>query len=375
MGGSKRYVRMILNIVIPILEIALFLWLVPRLLGYFMPFVLGWLIAVLVNPLVKLFERRLRLVRRHGSMLILCTVLALVLGACYLTGSAFYRELSGFMKDASLLFEGMRLEINQALQNGERLLIYLPIGLRDSILAAAGNLNGILGEVFSQAAAPTVEIAGQVARSLPNILVNTVVFLVASYLFLADYDQILDWLKVHLPSAMKQYLLYMKQDARGLIGGYFLAQFRIMFVVFLILFFGFLILRVKYSLLWAAVIALLDFLPVFGTGTILFPWALIKLFTGEYVYAAALVLIYLTTQLIRQLIQPKIVGDSMGLPPLMTLFLLYLGFKLRGIAGMILAVPFGILVINFYKYGMFRSMLQNLKQLIHELEEFRRGNV
>lgn len=374
MDGSKRYVRMVLNIVIPILEIALFLWLVPRLLGYFMPFVLAWLIAVLANPLVKLFERRLRLVRRHGSMLILCTVLVLVLGTCYLVGSVLYRELSGFMKDAPLLFEGMRLEVNQALQNGERLLIYLPAGIRDSILAAAGNLNGILGEVFSQAAAPTVEIAGQVARSLPNILVNTVVFLVASYLFLADYDRIQDWLKAHLPSAVKQYLLYMKQDARGLIGGYFLAQFRIMFVVFLILFFGFLILRVKYSLLWAAVIALLDFLPVFGTGTILFPWALIKLFAGEYVYAAALVLIYLTTQLIRQLIQPKIVGDSMGLPPLMTLFLLYLGFKLRGIAGMILAVPLGMLVINFYKYGMFHSMLQNLKQLIHEIQKFRRGN-
>lgn len=374
MDGSKRYVRMVLNIVIPILEIALFLWLVPRLLGYFMPFVLAWLIAVLANPLVKLFERRLRLVRRHGSMLILCTVLVLVLGTCYLVGSVLYRELSGFMKDAPLLFEGMRLEVNQALQNGERLLIYLPAGIRDSILAAAGNLNGILGEVFSQAAAPTVEIAGQVARSLPNILVNTVVFLVASYLFLADYDRILDWLKAHLPSVVKQYLLYMKQDARGLIGGYFLAQFRIMFVVFLILFFGFLILRVKYSLLWAAVIALLDFLPVFGTGTILFPWALIKLFAGEYVYAAALVLIYLTTQLIRQLIQPKIVGDSMGLPPLMTLFLLYLGFKLRGIAGMILAVPLGMLVINFYKYGMFHSMLQNLKQLIHEIQKFRRGN-
>lgn len=374
MDGSKRYVRMVLNIVIPILEIALFLWLVPRLLGYFMPFVLAWLIAVLANPLVKLFERRLCLVRRHGSMLILCTVLVLVLGTCYLVGSVLYRELSGFMKDAPLLFEGMRLEVNQALQNGERLLIYLPAGIRDSILAAAGNLNGILGEVFSQAAAPTVEIAGQVARSLPNILVNTVVFLVASYLFLADYDRILDWLKAHLPSVVKQYLLYMKQDARGLIGGYFLAQFRIMFVVFLILFFGFLILRVKYSLLWAAVIALLDFLPVFGTGTILFPWALIKLFAGEYVYAAALVLIYLTTQLIRQLIQPKIVGDSMGLPPLMTLFLLYLGFKLRGIAGMILAVPLGMLVINFYKYGMFHSMLQNLKQLIHEIQKFRRGN-
>lgn len=373
MEGIKRYLRMMLNIVIPIAGLWIFVLLVPRLLGFFMPFVVGWLIATMANPLVKFFERRLRLLRRHGSMLILVGVLGLVIGILYLAVSCLYRELSGFIEEAPALFESVRFEVNSALINGRKLLEFLPPGLKEPILSFAGNLSGVLGELFSQAAVPTVEIAGSVARSLPSILVNTVVLIVASYLFLADYDRMVRWLKAHMPSFVQKYAEYLKKDARGLIGGYFLAQFRIMFVVAVILLLGFLLLGVRYSLLLAILIAMLDFLPIFGTGTVLFPWAAVKLFTGEYPYAAALILIYITTQVVRQMIQPKIVGDSMGLPPLLTLFLLYLGFKVRGIAGMILAVPIGLIFINLYKYGAFDSLIENIGMLIREIDEFRKG--
>ncbi|MFR5733547.1 MAG: AI-2E family transporter [Clostridium sp.] len=86
-------------------------------------------------------------------------------------------------------------------------------------------------------------------------------------------------------------------------------------------------------------VAILDFLPLFGTGTVLIPWALFKLLSADYPLAASLALLYVLTQVIRQVIQPKIVGDSMGLPPLWTLVFLYLGFKIHGISGMIIAVP------------------------------------
>ncbi len=89
--------------------------------------------------------------------------------------------------------------------------------------------------------------------------------------------------------------------------------------------------------------------------------------------AAGLALLYVVSQVARQMIQPKIVGDSMGLPPLMTLFLLYLGFKIRGISGMILAVPLGILGMKLYEYGMFDSLIRNVRLLVREIEEFRRG--
>jgi len=146
-----------------------------------------------------------------------------------------------------------------------------------------------------------------------------------------------------------------------------------MFIIAAVLAAGFLVLGGKYALLLAVIIALLDFLPILGTGTILIPWALVRLVAGEYPFGVGLVVIYVLTLVLRQVIQPKIVGDTMGLDPLMTLLFLYLGFKISGIAGMILAVPIGMLFLNLYEFGAFDSIINSVKTLIHDMNAFRRG--
>lgn len=368
----KRCFRMILNIVIPLLGLCLVIFLGPRLLHFFMPFVVGWILALLANPLVRFLERRVKLVRRHGSMLIIIAALAIVIGLFYGAGLLVYREMGSFLADAPEIYQSVIAEIENALQNGRKLAEYFPQNLQPPLLAFSDNLDGLFGKLVSRAAEPTVQIAGHVAKSIPNLLVNMVIIILSSYLFLADRESIMRWLKEHLPAFVFRYIEYMKRDAKGVIGGYFLAQFRIMCVVALILAAGFLVLGVRYGVLLAFLTAILDFLPIFGTGTVLFPWAVVKLFAGEYAYATGLILLYILTQVVRQIIQPKIVGESMGLPPLMTLFLLYLGFKLRGLTGMILAVPVGLVFINFYKYGAFDSMIRNFRMLMEAIQKFRR---
>ena len=368
----KRCFRMILNIVIPLLGLCLVIFLGPRLLHFFMPFVVGWILALLANPLVRFLERRVKLVRRHGSMLIIIAALAIVIGLFYGAGLLVYREMGSFLADAPEIYQSVIAEIENALQNGRKLAEYFPQNLQPPLLAFSDNLDGLFGKLVSRAAEPTVQIAGHVAKSIPNLLVNMVIIILSSYLFLADRESIMRWLKEHLPAFVFRYIEYMKRDAKGLIGGYFLAQFRIMCVVALILAAGFLVLGVRYGVLLAFLTAILDFLPIFGTGTVLFPWAVVKLFAGEYAYATGLILLYILTQVVRQIIQPKIVGESMGLPPLMTLFLLYLGFKLRGLTGMVLAVPVGLVFINFYKYGAFDSMIRNFRMLMEAIQKFRR---
>lgn len=368
----KRYLRMILNIVIPFLGLCLVIFLGPRLLRFFMPFVVGWILALLANPLVRFLERRVKLVRRHGSMLIIIAALAIVISLFYGAGLLVYREMGSFLADAPEIYQSVIAEIGDALQNGRKLAEYFPQNLQPPLLAFSDNLDGLFGKLVSRAAEPTVQIAGHVAKSIPNLLVNMVIIILSSYLFLANRESIMRWLKEHLPAFVFRYIEYMKRDAKGLIGGYFLAQFRIMCVVALILAAGFLVLGVRYGVLLAFLTAILDFLPIFGTGTVLFPWAVVKLFAGEYAYATGLILLYILTQVVRQIIQPKIVGESMGLPPLMTLFLLYLGFKLRGLTGMILAVPVGLVFINFYKYGAFDSMIRNFRMLMEAIQKFRR---
>ena len=369
----KRCFRMILNIAIPFLGLCLVIFLGPRLLRFFMPFVVGWILALLANPLVRFLERRVKLVRRHGSMLIIIAALAIVIGLFYGAGLLVYREMGSFLADAPEIYQSVIAEIGDALQNGRKLAEYFPQNLQPPLLAFSDNLDGLFGKLVSRAAEPTVQIAGHVAKSIPNLLVNMVIIILSSYLFLADRESIMRWLKEHLPAFVFRYIEYMKRDAKGLIGGYFLAQFRIMCVVALILAAGFLVLGVRYGVLLAFLTAILDFLPIFGTGTVLIPWAIIKLLAGEYALAMGFALLYVLTQVVRQIVQPKIVGDTMGFPPLMTLVFLYLGFKFRGISGMILAVPIGILIMNLYKFGAFDEMIASAKTLMKEIQRFRKS--
>ena len=290
----------------------------------------------------------------------------------YLVVSRLAIEGAAFARDLPALIEGMTEEIRLAMSRFEGLFLRLPEGLRTSIYQITENMDEYVGMVIQRLTPTTVSAAGSVAKGIPGALVYSVVIILSSYFFIVEREGILRFCLKHMPESGIRYYKFLKSDVKKLIGGYFLAQFRIMFVVALILAAGLFILQVKYSFLWAVLIAILDFLPVFGTGTVLIPWAVIKVFSGEYAFAAGLALIYILTQVVRQIIQPKIVGDTVGLPPLTTLFFLYLGYKWAGLGGMILAVPIGMLVLNLYEFGAFDSLIDNLKILVHDVNEFRK---
>lgn len=371
--GWDDYLRLVLNVVIPLSGWLLLCFLGPWLLKFFMPFVIGWILAAIANPPVRFLERRLKLVRRHSSILIVAVVLAGVIGLIYLIGSRAAMGISLLIDAMPAVYEAAAEDIRESAGRASSLLGFLPPDLRNSWSELGSSLGKTLGLLAQKAASPTVEAAGNVAKSIPSMLVYSVVILLSSYFFIVDRDRIMAFGGRLMPDWGRRYYDYLKGEVRRLIGGYFLAQFKIMAVVWAILTVGFLILGVGYSPLIAFLIAFLDFLPVFGTGTALIPWALFRLLGGEYAFAAGLALLYVLTQVVRQLVQPKLVGDTMGLNPLLTLVLLFLGFKLSGLAGMILAVPVGLFFKSLYEYGAFDSMLGSFMTLVKEINAFRKG--
>ena len=378
MKDAKYYTGILLNILVPVVQIGLVCLLVPKLLMFFLPFAIGWVIAMIANPLVRILERRVKLVRKHSSALIVITVLAAVIGMGYFLISQLFMQAYELVGDIPELYALVSAELKEISVRMENLLRILPDGVQQEWQKLAGDVGNAVGQAVSllvqNIAPPTVEAAGNVAMRIPAVLVNVVVTILSSYFFIAEQDRIVEFWKHHASGGFNRYYGYLRDDVKHLIGGYFLAQFKIMFVVGLMLFVGFAVLGVKYSGLLAILVAMLDFLPVFGTGTVLIPWAVFKVLSGQYALAAGLALLYVLTQVVRQLIQPKIVGDTMGLPPLWTLVFLFLGFKLHGISGMILAVPLGIIAMNLYKYGAFDSLIANVKLLGKEIQELREGS-
>ena len=141
---------------------------------------------------------------------------------------------------------------------------------------------------------------------------------------------------------------------------------------YLVLVIGLFILRVDYVLVVSFIIAFLDFLPILGAGIVMIPWAVIAFLCADYRRAVGLLIVWGATQLLRQVIQPKYVGESIGIRPLPTLILLYFGYCIAGMAGLILAIPVGYVLLNLYQAGLFDTPIESVKILIRGFNDYRK---
>lgn len=371
---SKRtkYGKILLNMGITLGGIVLFCFVGPKVLSFFMPFFIGFIISMIANPLVRFLERKLKIVRKHSSIVIIIATIALVVAGGYFLIVRTVMEIFGFITELPDMYANLQSQFIDIGEKFERLFELLPVEIRMSLSNWGNTLSNYLSDVIAAIGAPTVEAAGSVARNIPNAFVMFVVTMLSAYFFIADRERIMGSVRQIMPKSVMQHCDRIYAQIKKLIGGYFAAQFKIMGIVALILFVGFLILRVRYAILFAALIAFLDFLPFFGTGTALIPWAVVLFLAGDYGTAIGLIIIYLVSQVVRQVIQPKIVGDSMGLDPLATLFFMYIGFKLKGIAGMILAVPAGVILIELFHAGVFQPLTDGAKEIITDINEYRK---
>lgn len=372
MKQSVKYLKILANLLVAILVIVAVFYVAPKVLIFFMPFVVGYIISLIANPLVRFLEKRLKIVRKHSSIIIIIGVLAAVILILYLAVGKLAEEAVHFMNNLPQMYEGLKLELDIVWKNMQVVVNRLPADMQKSIANVSEDLTTYASNLVQAISVPTVTAAGNFAKNVPGTLIAIIMGILSAYFFTADRDKIEVSLKAHMPKGILDNVLYVIKDLKHVVGGYFKAQLKIMVVVYVILVIGLLILQVDYVLLVALCIAFLDMLPFFGTGTVLGPWAIIKLLSGDYKMAIALVILYGVTQLVRQLIQPKIVGDSIGMNPLAALFFMYIGYKFSGVIGMIIAVPVGMILINLYKAGIFDNQIRCVKELVKDFNEFRK---
>jgi len=370
----KKYVKSMIVFLITLLGIILGILLGIRFLQFFMPFVIGWIIAMIANPLVRMLERRLKVARKHTSMVIIIGVLAVIIVAIYFLGVKIGEETRSFLEQAPEMYSEFREEFQDAGKNLESIISELPQNIQESLEEAQKDIGDITGQAVGKISQFTVDKAGTFARNIPGILISIIFSILSAYFFIADRDRILEFGRNHTPQIIQEKWRMMAESFKMVFGGYFKAQFKIMAVIGVILFIGMLILKVRFAILVAILVAFLDMLPFLGTGTVLIPWAVFKLLSGDIRYAVGLVILYLVTQLVRRIIEPKLVGDSIGMNPLATLIFMYIGYRVGGVLGMILAVPIGAIVLNFYKAGTFDGVINGFKEAGRDLFQWMYGD-
>jgi len=368
----KKYCKAIVNLVVAFLILVAAIWLLPKALYFFGPFVIGWIIALIAGPLVRFFEEKIKIRRKVGSVVVIVVVIALVVLLIYSIMAQLIEQVMGLVNALPGMWESMEADFNRI---GEKLSVFwekLPDDAQRSINDFLGAIGSWLGDFFGHIGTPTIAAAGNFAKQLPSIFIGLIMALLSSYFFVAEREQINEWFRKYTPASVQLRYRMIRSSLVKSVGGYFKAQLKIEVWMYFLLLIGLAVLHVDYYALIALGIAFMDFLPFFGTGTILIPWAVIRILTAEYQVAVGLLIIWGAGQLARQLIQPKIVGDSMGVPPLPTLFLLYIGYKLGGVVGMIIAVPVGLLLYSMYEEGVFKTTRDSVMILVAGINRFRR---
>ena len=340
----KKYVRPVLGGVAAVAGGLLFAFV---LLPLGLPFLLGWLLSLAAEPGVAALGRRTSLPRWARSAVCM-TALFLLLGAVlWFFLRIIWQELRLLAVRLPLLLQGLQEPLARLRLGLEQMADRAPPELAAALRDRIANLFTGSSLLLSTLSQKVTRLVSSLLAKLPGLLVGLVTTVVAAYMLSGSLPEVKRWLRGHLPEGWLGRARRLRDHSRLALGGWFKAQLALMGIIFLLLSLGLLILREDFAFLFAGIIAIMDALPVLGTGTVLIPWALIAFLQGNSGKGFGLLLLYAVCSLTRSALEPRLVGRQLGLHPLLTLMAFYVGFRLLGVAGMVLFPILAILAKQF----------------------------
>ena len=309
-----------------------------------MPFLLGFAVAALINPVVRFLSRRYDLKRRPAGIMLLLLFYATIgmlitIGVVRLT--VFFGEVSGELPD--LYRDRLEPALNKLFGYINSFVdrLYAIFGGESQVLSE--RLGGIftsikssLGDTISDISVKALTRLSSAAAAIPGIIIELLFAVISSFFFTVDYENILSLAKRLLPKRTVDLLCRLRGRVFKVAGKYLRSYALILLITFGELSLGLVLLGVDNAVLIAFCIALFDILPVAGTGGIMIPWAILSLIGGDWGFAVGLVVIWAVITIVRNIIEPKIVGRQVGLHPLLALIAMFVGTKLFGIVGLFL---------------------------------------
>lgn len=370
MNKGITYLKIIINFIFFLLSILFITLVLPKILGFFWPFVIAWIIAMIADPLVRFLEKRVKILRKHSSAIIIALVLILVTTLTYLIMLILIKELILFAEDLPSIIESMQVQFNNVSDYIISISSKFPQSVQKIVNNFINETGNIFNEFFKDFNLKSILTAGTFVKGVVEGVVMVIITIIAAYFFIVNKNEIVETSKRLIPLTIRDGWQIIVDNFKTAMGGYFKAQFKIMLIVALIVFVGLLILDVQYAILLTLIIAIMDFLPVLGAGGVLWPWAIFDMISGNYYRAIGLGIIYIVVQIVRQVLQPKMVADSIGISPLSTLVFMYLGYKFYGVMGMIFGIPVGMVIVNLYRIGIFDKLIRGITIIVQDINEF-----
>ena len=309
-----------------------------------LPFLIAFFIAAILNkPAFKIHRKFPKIKKSTAGRILFLILLIIILVIIAFAGVSIASYIKSFAKWLAANFK--------------HIPGYL-LGLKEDILSATENT---LNKYATTEAIQSIDVskiltgaAGGVwsfAKGVPSVLVSTIIAIIATFFMFGAYDDVLYFIKAQLPARGRSMLSDIKSAFKDTIGNYALAYGKIILITFGEILVSLLIMKLfhiytgSYIPLIAAVIAIVDILPVLGTGTIVAPWSVICFVQGNIALGIGLLVMWIVISVIRQYIEPKLVGKQIGLNPILTLLGMYVGLKVFGAIGMF-GIPITIIILE-----------------------------
>ncbi len=340
---NKDKIEYISHLTIAVIGIVLLAYVcIKYLLVLFLPFIIAWGVAFSIRPLAKKLSSGTKIPYKAVSVsltvIIVIGGLSVVISAITYAAGEAWEFISGLAENDEL--HAFLLKIMNPIsgflgdmEGAEELEEQLGKAIQNMLSSVLGSIvGGITGFV----------------KSIPSVLIFILVTVVGAVYFSLDLEGVNSYIAEKLPQPVTKWLVNFKNKFLSTLLKYLRSYLIIMVITFIVMLFGFLLLNIKYAVLFAFVVALLDALPLIGVGTVLVPWSIYQLVFGNIGLGIGLIILFAVHQIIRQFIEPKIVGKSLGIHPILSLVLLYVGYCVFGLLGLFF-VPFFTVVLALFK--------------------------
>ena len=322
------------------------IWLILRYaLVWLLPFLLALGFAALMEPVITLGRLKLRLKRGFLAAVLTLALLALVIALGAVLVGQVIRQATDLMDRLPELLAALPALADSITARLRSFCAGCPEGLQQWVTQLLDRLEQTASDALGSLSAAALRLATGLVGALPQVMLFCATTALALFFTAAAYPRLMAFLRRQLPPVWLHTARGIKASLIVTIGKWLRAQCVLIAITFFQLLSGLLLIRQTYALLLAVVIAFIDALPVFGTGTVLLPWAVLCCLEGNFPKGIALTALYLVIWLVRSIMEPKLMARSAGLPPLPALMAMYVGFCAMGVAGMILG-PILLLLIK-----------------------------
>ena len=320
------------------------------------PFIAAWVVALMLQPAINFIDKHTKIPRGISTIVLLIILSGIIFFVGYITIKELLSELTSISDRITNFLEALRRDENKVSELIEKINSLIPVFDVSKVLTDYWNnfdenIISLFQTIATSISSNIMPFLTGTITFVADFFVVAIIFIIAIYYIAVDFKKISYFLSYQFGGETKKYILLFKNQFFSTMWKYIKAYAVIILITFSELLIAFSVLGVNYPYLVALITSLVDILPIIGTGTILVPWGIFLIISGDVFTGIGLLVTYIIVTIIRQIIEPKIVGSYIGMYPLITLIMMYAGLKAFGILGLFAFPIISIIVKNLNDSG------------------------